>query len=74
MLTQKDQEKIRSKLDSIYKTYLSKKEIDYFKDEISKIIKIFNKNNPRRKKIISEKTSLIICYADSVYSKKKKFD
>ena len=71
MLTQKDQEKIRSKLDSIYKTYLSKKEIDYFKDEISKIIKIFNKNNPRRKKIISEKTSLIICYADSVYSKKK---
>ena len=71
MLTQKDQEKIKSKLDSIYKTYLSKKEIDYFKDEISKIIKIFNKNNPRRKKIISEKTSLIICYADSVYSKKK---
>ena len=52
MLTQKDQKPIRSKLDSIYKTYLSKKEIDYFKDEISKIIKIFNKNNPRRKKIM----------------------
>ena len=71
MLTQKDNKKIRSKLDNIYKTSLSKKDIDKFEDEIIQIIKNFNKKNPKRKKNISEKTSLIICYGDSVYSNKE---
>ena len=72
MLTQKDQRNIRSKLDNIYKIFLSKKDIDYFENEIVQIIRHFNKKNPKKKKIISEKTTLVICYGDSVYSKKKK--
>ena len=71
MLTQKDQKKIRSKLDKIYKIILSKKDIDRFENEIIQIIKNFNKKNPKRKKDISEKTSLIICYGDSIYSNKE---
>ncbi len=71
MLTQKDQKKIRSKLDNIYKIFLSKKDINKFENEIIQIIKKFNKKNPKKKKKISENTSLIICYADSIYSYKK---
>ena len=72
MLTQKDQKIIRSKLNNIYKIFLSKKDIDYFENEIVQIIKNFNKKNPKKKKSISEKTTLVICYGDSVYSEKKK--
>ena len=74
MLTLKENKKIRSKLDNIYKISLSKKDIDKFEDEIVQIIKNFNKKNPKRKKNISEKTSLLICYGDSIYSNKKKFN
>ena len=72
MLTQKDQRTIRSKLNNIYKIFLSKKDIDYFENEIVQIIKQFNKKNPKKKKSISEKTTLVICYGDSVYSEKNK--
>ena len=72
MLTQKDQRIIRSRLNNIYKVILSKKDIDYFENEIVEIIKNFNKKNPKKKKDISEKTTLVICYGDSVYSKKNK--
>ena len=72
MLTQKDQKTIRSRLDKIYKIFLSKKDIDYFEKEIVQIIRQFNKKNPKKKKNISEKTTLVICYGDSVYSEKKK--
>ena len=71
MLTQKDQKSIRSKLDNIYKIFLSRKDTDYFENEIIQIIKNFNKKNSKKKKDISEKTSLIISYGDSVYSSKK---
>ncbi len=72
MLTQKDQKNIRSKLDNIYKVLLSKKDIDFFQNEIIQIINTFNKKNSKKKKNISEKTTLIICYGDSVYSGRKK--
>ena len=72
MLTQKDRKSIRSKLDNIYKILLSKKDIDYFENEIVQKVRYFNKKNPKKKKKISEKTTLVICYGDSVYSKKKK--
>ena len=55
MLTLKDNKKIRSKLDNIYKISLSKKDIDKFEDEIIQIIKNFNKKNPKRKKIFQRK-------------------
>ena len=72
MLTQKDQKTIRSKLEDIYKIFLSKKDIEYFENEIVQIIKHFNNKNPKKKKNISEKTTLVICYGNSVYSEKKK--
>jgi len=72
MLTQKDRKNIRSKLVNIYKTIFSKKDINYFENEIIQLINNFNKKNPKKKKSISEKTSLVICYGDSVYSEKKK--
>jgi len=72
MLTQKDKKKVRSKLNSIYKKILSKRNIDNCENKIIKIIKDFNKKNPKREKKISEKTSLIICYGDNVYLNKKK--
>ncbi len=72
MLTQKNQKSIRSKLDNIYKIFVSKKDIEYFENEIIKIIKHFNKRYIKKKKIISEKTTLLICYGDSVYSERKK--
>ena len=55
MLTQKDQKNLRSKLDNIYKIFLSKKDIDYFENEIVQIIKYFNKKNPKKKKISLKK-------------------
>jgi len=57
MLTQKDQKIIRSKLNNIYKIFLSKKDIDYFENEIVQIIKQFNKKNPKKFKSISEKNN-----------------
>ena len=72
MLTQKDQKSIRSKLDNIYRILLSSKDIDFFEKEIIQIIENFNKKNPKKKKNISEKTTLLICYGDSVYLEKKK--
>ena len=72
MLTQKDQKTIRSKLDNIYKIFLSKKDIDYFSNQIFQMIKYFNKKKSKKKKKISEKTIVVICYGDSVYSEKKK--
>ena len=72
MLTQKDQKNIRSKLDNIYKIFLSKKEINFFENEIIQIIKYFNKKNSKKRKAFSEKTTLLICYGDSIYSEKKK--
>ena len=71
MLAQKDQKKIRSKLDNIYKISLSKNDIDKLEEEIIQIVKKFNKKNPKKKKNISEKTSLLISYADSIYLNKK---
>ncbi len=72
MLTQKDRKNIRSKIFNIYKTIFSKKDISYFESEIIQLINNFNEKNPKKKKSISEKTTLVICYGDSVYSEKKK--
>ena len=71
MLTQKDQKKIRSKLENIYKSNLSKKEIDYFKNKIIDLINNFNNKNLKKKIDISEKTSLVICYGDNLYQNQK---
>ena len=48
MLIQKDQKKIRSVLENIYKPILSKEDIYYLKDEIIQLIKDFNKKTLKK--------------------------
>ena len=71
MLTQKDQITIRSKLDNIYKILLSKKDIDYFENEIIQLIKNFNKKNPKKKKKFLKKLHWLFVMV-IVYIQKKK--
>ena len=49
MLFQKNQKKIISILNTIYKSNLDKKDIDYVKDQIIQIIKKFNKKKFKKK-------------------------
>ena len=71
MLSQIDKKKIKYKLNKIY-NFLPKNEIDLCAREISLIINNFNKNNKKKKWHVSEKTTMVICYGDSVYSKNQK--
>ena len=73
MLSQIDQKKIKSKLKNIYNLSISKKEIDDYHQEINQIIQKFNKKKIKRKKIISEKTSVVICYGDSVFANNPRY-
>ena len=72
MLSQIDQKKIKLKLKSIYKHHLSEIEIIKCGKEIAEIINRFNKKKIKKKKIVSEKTSIVICYGDSVFSSSQK--
>ena len=72
MLSQIDRKKIKSKFTSIYRSSISKKDTNYYFNEILQLVTDFNKKKNKKKKIISEKTSVIICYGDSVYSNKYK--
>jgi len=73
MLSQIDQKKIKSKLKSIYNLSIARKEIDDCHHEINQIIQKFNKKKSKRKIIISEKTSVVICYGDSVFANNPKY-
>ena len=72
MLSQIAQEKIKFKLKNIYRCHLSEIKISDCCEEIIKIINKFNKKKNKKKKIISEKTSIVICYGDSVFSSSQK--
>ncbi len=71
MLSQINKKKIKYKLNKIF-NFLPKNEIDLCAREISLIINNFNKNNKKKKWLVSEKTAMVICYGDSVYSKNQK--
>ncbi len=71
MLIKKDQKKIRSILENIYKPILSTKDMNNLKNEIIQLIQNFNKINSKKKFEISEKTSLLISYGDNIYSGQK---
>ena len=73
MLSPFGQKKIETKLRNIYRYLYSKIEIDQYSKEITQIIKRFNKKNKKKNKLISEKTSIIICYGDSVFDSKQKY-
>ncbi len=72
MLSQLDQKKIKSKLKNIYKNLKTTEEISFYHKEIIGTIKKFNKKNIPKKKTINEKTSVLICYGDSIFDNKQK--
>ncbi len=72
MLSRINQKKIRLKLKKIYQSNLSEIEISNCCEEITRIINNFNKKKHKKQKIISEKTSIVICYGDSVFSSSQK--
>ena len=71
MLSQINKKKISFKLNQIY-NFLPKNEIDLIAEEISQVINHFNRNNKKKNWFVSEKTTMVICYGDSIYSKNKK--
>ena len=73
MLPPSGQKKIETKLRNIYSLLFSKIEINKYSKEITQIIKKFNKKNKKKNKLISEKTSIVICYGDSVFNSKQKY-
>ena len=72
MLSQKSKKDIQRKLNFIYKTNKSKKNFKIYVDEIFNVINRYNKYGKKGKKIkISEKTSVLISYADNLIDKNK---
>ena len=72
MLSKINQKRIYSKLNNIYKIHCPSEKIYFYKNEIIKLINGFNKKIKKRKKNISEKTSMLICYGDSIFSQNQK--
>ena len=72
MLSQKDQKKINSKLIKIYKGIELSSDINAYSEEIFKIINKFNKTHLKKRIKISENTSVVICYGDSLIENNQK--
>ncbi len=73
MLSTSGQKRIEKKLRNIYNFLYSNKEIKLYTKVITQVINRFNKKNKKKNKLISEKTSIVICYGDSVFSSKQKY-
>ena len=71
MLSQTESRKIYLKLKKVY-NFLSKSDLYYYTNYITKLINQFNTFNTKKRQLISEKTVMLICYGDSIYSKKQK--
>ena len=72
MLSQQSKKNIKRKLNTIYSKNYSKKNLNIYADEIFKVINKYNKFGKKLKKIkISEKTSVLICYGDSLLNGNK---
>jgi len=74
MLSNTVKSQINSKLKNIYSKNFNNKDLRIFSDEIFELIKISNKKilKAKTKKLkISEDTSVVICYGDSVYENGK---
>ncbi len=66
MLSLKDQKKIQLRINNIYKNIDLNLDKDFFRKEICHIINKFNIKNKRRKIKVTENTSVVICYGDSL--------
>jgi len=72
MLSQQSKKDIIRKLNLIYKSNISKKNLKNHADEIFKLIYKYNKFGKKGKKLnISEKTTVLICYGDSLLNGNK---
>ena len=72
MLSQQAKKDIKKILNFIYKKKPLVKSIDVYAEEIFRIIKKYNSKGKQGKKIsISEKTSVLICYGDSLLNGNK---
>ena len=72
MLSQQSKKDIKRKLNFIYKSTKSKKELKIYADEIFQVINKYNKHGKKGKKLnITEKTSALICYGDSLLNGNK---
>ena len=72
MLSQQGKKDIKKILNFIYKKKPLVKSIDVYAEEIFRIIKKYNSKGKQGKKIsISEKTSVLICYGDSLLNGNK---
>ncbi len=72
MLSQQRKKDIKRKLNLIYKPTKSKKNLKIYSDEIFKVINKYNKFGKKVKKVrISEKTSVLIAYSDSLLNGNK---
>ncbi len=72
MLSQQSKKDIKRKLSTIYSINYSKKKLNIYADEIFNVINKYNKFGTKGKKIIiSEKTSALICYGDSLLNGNK---
>ena len=72
MLSQKRKKDIKSKLNFIYKNIKPKHDLNSHADEIFRVINEYNKFGKKGKKLrISEKTSVLICYGDSLLNNDK---
>ena len=72
MLSQKSKKNIQRKLNFIYKTNKSKKNLKIYADEIFNVINRYNNYGKKGKRIkISEKTSVLISYADNLIDSNK---
>ena len=72
MLSQQSKKNIKRKLNFIFKYSKSKKELKIYADEIFQLINKYNKHGKKGKKLnITEKTSVLICYGDSLLNGNK---
>ena len=72
MLSRQSKKNIKKKLSLIYGLDNSKKIQNIYADEIFRVINAYNKFGKKGKKIkISEKTSVLICYGDSLLNGNK---
>ena len=74
MLSNTVKNQINSRLKSIYNKNFNNVDLKVFSDEIINLIKISNKkiSKTKRKKLkVSEDTTVVICYGDSVYDNGK---
>ncbi len=73
MVSHSEKKKIGLRLKNIYKNSVFKKDIKTYQKEITYLIEKFNKKKINKKLLISEKTSMLICYGDSLLSNNQKY-